>query len=244
MRSVGGDDSIWHVGSVFEALVKATRRRGSTNTISVESIFVVAAFPSPLAQVGTGSAPDGDEDAILGMILLLLATRAEAYPERIDELLHNGQHAAPSSFAAAISMMATEDLLAQPAQQQQQAPRHQVRHGEPVHFVQSLEEREQEQPLAQPATATATAVDAPSSGFHLLAGRVAKRTVVALSDSVESFSTGGIPAIWVAIMMVTAVVALFLCCWCMAYCMCMYGTERDAVRAAKSRKPHKRDRMS
>lgn len=181
---------------------------------------------------------------LLACALLLLATRAEAYPERIDELLHNGQHAAPSSFAAAISMMATEDLLAQPAQQQQQAPRHQVRHGEPVHFVQSLEEREQEQPLAQPATATATAVDAPSSGFHLLAGRVAKRTVVALSDSVESFSTGGIPAIWVAIMMVTAVVALFLCCWCMAYCMCMYGTERDAVRAAKSRKPHKRDRMS
>ena len=33
-----------------------------------------------VAEIGTGSAPDGDEDAILGMILLVLGTRADSPP--------------------------------------------------------------------------------------------------------------------------------------------------------------------
>ena len=57
----------------------ATTSAGATASSALSRCLPSWKFdPSVSREVGTGSAPDGDEDALLGMILLLLATRDDA----------------------------------------------------------------------------------------------------------------------------------------------------------------------
>ena len=66
-----------------------------------------------------------------------------------------------------------------------------------------------------------------ASRFH----HVAHATVVLATSAFES-----IPAYWLAILMVAAVVGVFLLCWGIMYCLCLANTERSALRAAKRRR--------
>jgi len=157
--------------------------------------------------------------------------------EHIDKLFDRPK---TSSLAASISLMATEDMVP-PVQQQRQGNPEQQRQS---HIVQALE-AEQQQQHRSPSTSAAAADDgASTSTLHRIAGHIAKRTVVLATDSVEQFKSTGIPAFWLAMLMVLGAVAIFLCCWCIAYLACMHNSEREAVLAAKRRKPHKRDRFA
>ena len=140
-------------------------------------------------------------------VLLALVATACAYPEHIDKLFDRPK---TSSLAASISLMATEDMVP-PVQQQRQGSPEQQRQS---HIVQALE-AEQQQQHRSPSTSAAAADDgASTSTLHRIAGHIAKRTVVLATDSVEQFKSTGIPAFWLAMLMVLGAVAIFLCCWC------------------------------
>eukprot|EP00322_Chrysochromulina_rotalis_P024978 CAMPEP_0115862200 /NCGR_PEP_ID=MMETSP0287-20121206/18053_1 /TAXON_ID=412157 /ORGANISM="Chrysochromulina rotalis, Strain UIO044" /LENGTH=169 /DNA_ID=CAMNT_0003316613 /DNA_START=26 /DNA_END=535 /DNA_ORIENTATION=+ len=161
-------------------------------------------------------------------VVAALMGRVAAYPERIDDLVARREN--PSSFAGVVSLMATED-----EQQPSQMP-----HGHRVGIM-GVEQQQQQQ-----AGVITTQQHAEETSGHMyrIAGLMAKHTVVLSTDAVESFSSRGVPAIWMAAGLVFAVVVLFLLCWFCAYCCCMASTERNAVLAARTRKPHKRDRFS
>ena len=175
-----------------------------------------------------------------------------AISQRIEDLID--RRAESRSVAAAISLLAIDDDAEQHGHEEQLAssgqepqPRQQQQQQQQQHQQQE-EEEEQEQSahtvrkLGSEDASDSSAV--PPGRLHQIAGSFAKRTVVLSTDAVERFSSTGIPAYGLAIVVVLGTVLVFLLCWCIAFGMCMCWAEREALQGARRHKPHKRDRLS
>ena len=185
-------------------------------------------------------------------IALCFSLRVSGFPQRIEDLID--RRAESRSVAAAISLLAIDDDAEQHGHEEQLAssgqepqPRQQQQQQQQQHQQQE-EEEEQEQSahtvrkLGSEDASDSSAV--PPGRLHQIAGSFAKRTVVLSTDAVERFSSTGIPAYGLAIVVVLGTVLVFLLCWCIAFGMCMCWAEREALQGARRHKPHKRDRLS
>ena len=185
-------------------------------------------------------------------LCLLHVKFSQQYPQRIEDLID--RRAESRSVAAAISLLAIDDDAEQHGHEEQLAssgqepqPRQQQQQQQQQHQQQE-EEEEQEQSahtvrkLGSEDASDSSAV--PPGRLHQIAGSFAKRTVVLSTDAVERFSSTGIPAYGLAIVVVLGTVLVFLLCWCIAFGMCMCWAEREALQGARRHKPHKRDRLS
>ena len=185
-------------------------------------------------------------------IALCFLLRVSGFPQRIEDLID--RRAESRSVAAAISLLAIDDDAEQHGHEEQLAssgqepqPRQQQQQQQQQHQQQE-EEEEQEQSahtvrkLGSEDASDSSAV--PPGRLHQIAGSFAKRTVVLSTDAVERFSSTGIPAYGLAIVVVLGTVLVFLLCWCIAFGMCMCWAEREALQGARRHKPHKRDRLS
>ena len=185
-------------------------------------------------------------------LCLLQIKFSQQYPQRIEDLID--RRAESRSVAAAISLLAIDDDAEQHGHEEQLAssgqepqPRQQQQQQQQQHQQQE-EEEEQEQSahtvrkLGSEDASDSSAV--PPGRLHQIAGSFAKRTVVLSTDAVERFSSTGIPAYGLAIVVVLGTVLVFLLCWCIAFGMCMCWAEREALQGARRHKPHKRDRLS
>ena len=185
-------------------------------------------------------------------LTLCFLLRVSGFPQRIEDLID--RRAESRSVAAAISLLAIDDDAEQHGHEEQLAssgqepqPRQQQQQQQQQHQQQE-EEEEQEQSahtvrkLGSEDASDSSAV--PPGRLHQIAGSFAKRTVVLSTDAVERFSSTGIPAYGLAIVVVLGTVLVFLLCWCIAFGMCMCWAEREALQGARRHKPHKRDRLS
>jgi hypothetical protein len=179
--------------------------------------------------------------ALVGFLL-----RVTGFPQRIEDLID--RRAESRSVAAAISLLAIDDDAEQQRQEEQQASS-----GQQQQPRRQQEQQQQEQQQEQSAhtvrklgseDASDSSAVPPAGRLHQIAGSFAKRTVVLSTDAVERFSSTGIPAYGLAIVVVLGTVLVFLLCWCIAYGMCMCWAEREALQGARRHKPHKRDRLS
>ena len=197
---------------------------------------------------------------VVGFLLIYMVT---GYPQRIEDLID--RRAESRSVAAAISLLAIDDDAEQQRQEEQQAssgqqqqPRRQQqqqqqqRQQQQQQLEQQLEQQQEQQQEQSAHTvrklgsedASDSSAVPPAGRLHQIAGSFAKRTVVLSTDAVERFSSTGIPAYGLAIVVVLGTVLVFLLCWCIAYGMCMCWAEREALQGARRHKPHKRDRLS
>jgi len=192
--------------------------------------------------------------ALVGFLL-----RVTGFPQRIEDLID--RRAESRSVAAAISLLAIDDDAEQQRQEEQQASsgqqqqprRQQQQQQQQEQQLEQQLEQQQEQQQEQSAhtvrklgseDASDSSAVPPAGRLHQIAGSFAKRTVVLSTDAVERFSSTGIPAYGLAIVVVLGTVLVFLLCWCIAYGMCMCWAEREALQGARRHKPHKRDRLS
>ena len=74
----------------------------------------------------------------------------------------------------------------------------------------------------------------PAGRLHQIADGFVKRTFVLSAEAVERYSSTGIPAYGLAIVVILGTVLVFLLCWCIAYGMCMCWAVREATRAAQA----------
>ena len=77
----------------------------------------------------------------------------------------------------------------------------------------------------------------PAGRLHQIADGFVKRTFVLSAEAVERYSSTGIPAYGLAIVVILGTVLVFLLCWCIAYGMCMCWAVREATRAAQAGPP-------
>ena len=179
-------------------------------------------------------------------LCLLQFKFSQQYPLRFEDLID--RRAVSRSVAAAISLLAIDDDAEQHGHEEQLASSGQEPQPRQQQHQQEEEEEEQEQSahtvrkLGSEDASDSSAV--PPGRLHQIAGSFAKRTVVLSTDAVERFSSTGIPAYGLAIVVVLGTVLVFLLCWCIAFGMCMCWAEREALQGARRHKPHKRDRLS
>ena len=145
---------------------------------------------------------------LLFLFLFLLHGVARGYPERVDDLMNAGDTRSPGSFASIISLMATEEDAPPEQQPHRVEAMGLTREQLQQHEGGSVGSRQRPHELG-----AASSSESPSA-LRRIAGHLAKRTVVLSTNTVESFSKGGIPAIWLSVLLVLAVVMTFLCCWC------------------------------
>ena len=69
----------------------------------------------------------------------------------------------------------------------------------------------------------------PAGRLHQIADGFVKRTFVLSAEAVERYSSTGIPAYGLAIVVILGTVLVFLLCWCIAYGMCMCWAVREAT---------------
>ena len=185
-------------------------------------------------------------------LCLLQIKFSQQNPQRIEDLID--RRAESRSVAAAISLLAIDDDAEQHGHEEQLAssgqepqPRQQQQQQQQQHQQEEEEEEEEQSAHTVRKLGSEDASDSsavPPGRLHQIAGSFAKRTVVLSTDAVERFSSTGIPAYGLAIVVVLGTVLVFLLCWCIAFGMCMCWAEREALQGARRHKPHKRDRLS
>ena len=74
----------------------------------------------------------------------------------------------------------------------------------------------------------------PAGRLHQIADGFVKRTFVLSAEAVERYSSTGIPAYGLAIVVILGTVLVFLLCWCIAYGMCMCWAVREATKSRTS----------